>query len=41
MNLINFWIKEQYNKIKMWWIMRSVRKDLKRIDKDINDKLSR
>jgi len=41
MNLINFWIKEQYNKIKIWWIMRSVRKDLKRIDKDINDKLSR
>jgi len=41
MNLINLWIKEQYNKIKIWWIMRSVRKDLKRIDKDINDKLSR
>lgn len=41
MNRVILWIKIQYSKIKLWWFMRSVREDFKRIDKDINDKLSR
>ncbi len=34
-------INRVFNKIKIWWLMRSVKKDIQRIDKDINDKLSR
>ncbi len=34
-------INRVFNKIKIWCLMRSVKKDIQRIDKDINDKLSR
>lgn len=41
MRYIAIKIKNLYRRISVWWLMRSIKKDLKKLDKEINEKVSR
>jgi len=34
-------IRHIYNRLSIWWLMRQVNRDLQKIHKDLDDKVSR